>query len=66
MVSANMVNDNFTNCLNVARLSETLITLISKVEPTVNLRQFKPINLCNVSYKVISKVLASILKAMYD
>ena len=41
------------------RLAETLITLIPKGESPTHLRNFRPISLCNVAYKVISKVLVN-------
>lgn len=39
-------------------INETLITLIPKVDNASNIREFRPISLCNVSYKIIAKLLA--------
>ena len=46
-------------------LNHTLITLIPKII-FPELSHFKPISLCNVLYKVISKVLVDILKPFMD
>lgn len=40
-------------------LNSTLIALIPKVESPTYLREFRPISLCSVAYKVITKVLAN-------
>lgn len=39
-------------------ISSSLITLIPKVHEPCSLNDFRPISLCNFSYKIISKVLA--------
>jgi len=46
------------------RLNETKICLIPKTERPRKMAEFRPISLCNVSYKVISKVLSSRLKRL--
>ena len=43
-------------------LNETFICLIPKVKSPQKITEFCPISLCNVSYKIISKVLANRLK----
>ena len=40
-------------------LLETLITLITKVDNPVRFGEFRPISLCNVVYKLITKVLVN-------
>ena len=43
-------------------LNETYICLILKVQCPQKITEFRPINLCNVIYKIVSKVLANRLK----
>ncbi|CAM8982799.1 unnamed protein product [Rhodiola kirilowii] len=54
------------NCLNEGRLSEelneTLIVLIPKVKKVERVEELRPISLCNVIMKLITKTLANRLK----
>lgn len=54
------------SCLNSraipASLNHTYITLILKVKSPEHVTEFRPIALCNILYKLISKVLANRLK----
>jgi hypothetical protein len=46
------------------QLNHTFIALIPKIDGASLMNQFRPIALCNVVYKIISKILASRLKTM--
>ena len=54
------------SCLNSGRIlksiNHTFITLVPKVKSPERVTEFRPISLCNVIYKLISKVLANRLK----
>lgn len=47
---------------NLSALNRTHIAFIPKVQNPENVSQFRPISLCNNSYKIISKVLANHLR----
>jgi len=44
--------------------NETIIALIPKVQRLERVTDLRPISLCNVLYKIISKVLANWLKVL--
>ncbi|XP_022573038.2 uncharacterized protein LOC111214447 [Brassica napus] len=46
------------------RLNQTNICLIPKTERPTSMSEFRPISLCNVGYKIISKILSSRLKSI--
>lgn len=47
-------------------INNTLLVLILKVEKPVGIKQFRPISLCNVIYKTLSKVLVSQMKPFME
>lgn len=59
-----MVQMMFLNHQQIGEINETLITLIPKVDNVVKMKQLRPISLCNVSYKVITKLLAHRLRPL--
>nr|KYP46578.1 Transposon TX1 uncharacterized [Cajanus cajan] len=53
------VNEAFVNGSSDSSLLETLMVLIPKVDHPMHLKEFRPISLCNVAFKVISKVIVA-------
>lgn len=61
-----LVKQVFRNSDLVETLNETYITLIPKLDNVSRLKDFKPIGLCNVSYKIITKILAQRLRPLME
>ena len=57
-----MVREFFMSETLDPRLNQTNICLIPKTERPCEMTEFRPISLCNVSYKVVSKILSNRLK----
>ena len=51
---------------SVKDTNNTIITLIPKIEKSEKVRDVRPISLCNVLYKVISKCLVDRLRGTMD
>ncbi|KAB1205912.1 hypothetical protein CJ030_MR7G027903 [Morella rubra] len=56
------VQDFFLNGVMLPELNSTHLTLIPKIDNPSKVSKFRPISLCNVIYKLISKILAERLK----
>lgn len=67
------VKDNIYNCVkafqsghSIEPLNHTYITLLSKVKPAESVNHYRPISLCNVSYKIIAKLLINRIRPLLN
>ncbi|KAL5555671.1 hypothetical protein UlMin_037907 [Ulmus minor] len=51
---------------DLGSINETLITLLPKVKSPTQISEFRPISLCNVLYKITSKMLATRMRSVMD
>lgn len=58
------VREAFASGTFNSQVTDTLVVLIPKVEPLANFKDFRPISLCNVIYKLISKVLVNRMRPL--
>jgi hypothetical protein len=61
-----MVRAFFHSGFMLKSLNHTFLTLIPKVPTPEKVSQFRPISLCNVTYKIIAKLLVNRLKPVMD
>uniref|UniRef100_A0A151UGD4 Ribonuclease H protein At1g65750 family n=1 Tax=Cajanus cajan TaxID=3821 RepID=A0A151UGD4_CAJCA len=54
-----LINEAFQTGIIDTKLAETLIVLIPKVDAPLSYKDFRPISLCNIVYKLITKVLVN-------
>jgi hypothetical protein len=59
-----LIEESHTSGKVLPALNATFLILIPKEERVTNPKNFRPITLCNVIYKIISKVIALRLKAI--
>lgn len=52
-----MFDDFFVGKLDLYRLNFALLTLIPKEQGAKDMKKFRPISLCNCSFKIFSKVM---------
>ena len=62
----NAVQSFFQSKFMLKALNHIVISLISKVDCPTDLKHYRPISLCNVVYKVISKILVNRLKPLLN
>jgi hypothetical protein len=62
----NAVKDFFSSRIMPAGINDIAIVLIPKSNEAANLKDYRPISLCNVVYKVISKCIANRLSPILD
>lgn len=55
--ASRMVKHFFEYAFLLKELNKTFITLIPKIDSLKIFKEFRPINLCNIAYKAISKVM---------
>lgn len=58
----NMVNKAFAHDYFPPSLNITILVLIPKVDHPQSIKDYRPISLCNVVYKIISKVIVNRIK----
>jgi len=61
-----LVHDTFKNGFYEDKIVETLIVLVPKIDHPKHFKDFKPISLCNVIYKIITKVIVQRLRPFLD
>lgn len=57
------ISNCFDGSLLVEAVNNTLLSLILKVANPANITQFRPIGLCNVNYKILTKIIVHRIQA---
>lgn len=60
------MSDAFDSGTFSPELNRTLLVLIPKVQQPEYIKEFRPISLCTVAYKLITKVLVNRLRPLLD
>nr|CBL94160.1 putative RNA-directed DNA polymerase (Reverse transcriptase) [Malus domestica] len=61
-----LVKDFFQNGSSLRLINHTNITLVPKIYNPENVSNYKPISLCNVGYKIFTKIIIKRLKPLLD
>jgi len=62
----NIIKGIFEDPIIIKEHNETFIALIPKVVCVENMNQFRPISLCNVSYKIVTNILSIRLRKVME
>lgn len=54
-----MIKDYWENPWKIRDINATFLALIPKTDSVCNMKQFRPIGLCNIAYKTITKLISS-------
>jgi hypothetical protein len=60
----NYIREVLDGWSSVAEINQTFLVLIPKVAKPESVLQFRPISLCNVNFKILTKVIVNRLKPM--
>ena len=63
---SNIILNTLNSNAPLTDLNKTNVVLVPKTNRPSKMSEFRPVSLCNVTYKIISKVLANRLKPILD